>query len=124
MKAVKGNINRLSIGALVPSVGGLPIVIFQMELRACCESVNLLMDGVKPAACIDKNIIEKICGHTIIEKKDKNQRLGCGCTQSVDIGVYNTCRHGCVYCYANHSNASILKNCNMHNPDSDILIGK
>ncbi len=96
---------------------------YHIELRACCETINLSVDGIKPAACIDKEVMERVCGHSITVKKDKRQRIGCGCIQSVDIGAYNTCRNGCVYCYANHSEASIIKNCERHDPKSPILIG-
>jgi hypothetical protein len=95
-----------------------------IELRACCEKNDFSADGVKPAACIDKELVEHICGHALSIGKDKNQRPGCGCIQSVDIGVYNTCKNGCVYCYANHSAASIDKNYQKHNPYSEILIGE
>ncbi len=95
----------------------------QIELRACCEAIDLSEDGVNPAACIDKEIMEQVCGHSIKVKRDRSQRVGCGCAQSVDIGAYNTCKNGCVYCYANHSEASILKNCERHDKSSPMLIG-
>lgn len=42
--------------------------------------------------------------------KDKGQRKACGCMISKDIGEYNTCIHGCVYCYANSSKDIAKKN--------------
>jgi hypothetical protein len=96
---------------------------YHIELRACCETIDLSEDGIMPAACIDKEIMERVCGHSIEAKKDKSQRSGCGCVQSVDIGAYNTCRNGCVYCYANHSETSICKNLEKHDPKSPMLIG-
>ncbi len=96
---------------------------YGIELKACCEE-NLIETGIRSAACIDKELIQSICGHLIQEKPDRNQRLGCSCIQSVDIGVYNTCKHGCVYCYANHSDKSILQNYHRHNPNSPLLLGE
>jgi len=34
---------------------------------------------------------------------DQPSRDGCGCVASVDIGAYDSCSHGCLYCYANRS---------------------
>ncbi len=97
---------------------------YHIKLSACCEKLDLSGEGVHASACIDKDLIERISGKRLIVKKDKNQRLGCGCVQSIDVGIYNTCKHGCVYCYANHSDASIQKNYLLHQPEADIMIGK
>lgn len=42
--------------------------------------------------------------------KVKPTRQGCGCYESVDIGAYDTCGHGCVYCYANSDPDKALEN--------------
>lgn len=96
---------------------------FGIELRACCEITDFTRDTITSAACIDKNVVERVCGHSIAAKRDKNQRTGCNCIESIDIGAYNTCKNGCIYCYANHSDTSINNNFMKHNPKSGILIG-
>ncbi len=96
---------------------------FGIELRACCESLDLSGFGIRRASCIDKATVEEICGCSLDVKPDANQRKGCGCIQSIDIGAYNTCRNGCVYCYANYSYPAVITNSLKHNPKADILIG-
>ncbi len=77
---------------------------FGMEVFACCES-GLEAAGVKGAGCIDIQLLSGLAGREIAAPRDKNQRKGCGCAASVDIGAYDTCTAGCGYCYATHSAA-------------------
>ena len=70
-----------------------------MEIQSCALKENCSQYGIKPGACIDASLINKLWGLEF-KGKDKHQRPHCLCSQSVDIGAYNTCGAHCVYCYA------------------------
>jgi len=95
-----------------------------LTIAACSEPVDFTMQGVKPARCVDAGLLSRIGGTLLKEMKDPNQRESCGCAPSVDIGAYNTCPHGCVYCYANYSAALLAANLPQCDPASPLLCGR
>jgi len=72
---------------------------YNIKLYACCNDY-LLSDKVKKASCINAYYLSNLF-HISLEAKPAATRKECACTKSIDIGAYNTCIHGCVYCYAN-----------------------
>jgi len=73
-----------------------------ISLYSCCMDF-LISDKIHKAHCIDGDLINELFFKNIVKFKSKIKptRKECGCTESIDIGTYNTCIHGCVYCYAN-----------------------
>lgn len=93
---------------------------YGLRISACCEP-GLEAAGIPEAHCIDAVLIERITGSPCAAKKDANQRPGCGCAQSVDIGMYDTCPGGCAYCYANRGGGAALRNHAAHNAAGETL---
>ncbi|HHV54433.1 MAG TPA: DUF1848 domain-containing protein [Firmicutes bacterium] len=92
-----------------------------MEIVSCAEPYDLQDFGIRPGKCIDEELIQRVFGIRVSADKDTGQRQACGCILSRDIGVYGTCRHGCVYCYAAGLPGLKLEH---HDPDSPSLVGR
>jgi DNA repair photolyase len=99
---------------------------WNISLATCAEQVDLSEYGIEHNSCIDRELMKHIFSEDKdlmyylsygklpdknslftdyipsgqVNLKDRGQRKTCGCMISKDIGMYNTCRHFCVYCYA------------------------
>jgi len=94
-----------------------------ISVQSCAEETDLSQSGVENGKCIDDRLISDITGHTVSIRKDPNQRKRCRCAESIDIGSYDTCTGGCVYCYANSNPEVAQKNHASHDPKSPLLYG-
>lgn len=97
---------------------------YGMAIETCAEKIDLSKFGVGRARCVDARLLESISGRALNVKKAQGQRKLCGCAQSTDIGMYNSCNNGCLYCYANFSPALMRKNAAAHDPASPLLCGR
>jgi hypothetical protein len=93
------------------------------SLQTCAEEVSFADLGVRPSSCIDGGIIEKLTGRAAMEGKDPYQRPCCACLASLDIGMYDSCAHGCAYCYANANNGLAAGNAAKHNARGLLIYG-
>lgn len=97
---------------------------YGLIVETCAEDIELNEIGIKYGKCVDDTLIESLCGSGLKVSKDKNQREACGCVTSIDIGSYNTCNHGCLYCYANFNRKMVVENTSKHIPSSPLLFGE
>lgn len=95
---------------------------YGMEMQSCAETVDLSIYGINRGKCIDDDLLNRLFGVEIGRRKDKGQRKACACVESVDIGRYHTCLHGCRYCYATSNAALAAKNFTKHDPANPFLI--
>jgi hypothetical protein len=96
---------------------------YDIQMKTCVEGTLLDRFGFDSSGCMTKQVIERAIGKNLRIPKGKYRIRECDCIFGRDIGAYNTCLHGCRYCYANYSSKIVKRNFKLHNPDSPLLIG-
>ena len=124
-KGLKSNIDKLNLSPFTAEIqtelaSALALIAkkYGLAIDACAEETDLQKFGIEKARCIDGRLF------SASPEKDKNQRPECGCAASIDIGMYNTCMNGCLYCYANYNPRTVAANFAAHNPMSPLLRGE
>lgn len=93
-----------------------------MKLTICTQP-EFMVDGARPARCVDIIRLSAVANKPILVP-EKGNRPGCLCAESRDIGDYDTCPHGCVYCYAVNNRNVAQERYQKHDPSSPLLFGK
>ena len=96
---------------------------YGLYIDTCSEAISLEDLGISHASCVDRERLERIGGYRLKVGRDRNQREECGCAASVDIGAYDTCGNGCLYCYATRHPGAVPRRCAAHDPNSPLLSG-
>ena len=94
-----------------------------LQIHLCCESESLVRPNVDAEGCLSQKVLEDALGCRLIVPKKKGARQECSCLLGADIGAYNTCGHGCLYCYANYDRETVRRNMMLHDKKSPFLIG-
>jgi hypothetical protein len=81
-----------------------------------CSQPELLVPSLGEASCIDAGRLADITQRPIAAPTAGN-RPGCRCALSRDIGAYDTCPHGCVYCYAVSNRDRAAADFRRHDPN-------
>jgi hypothetical protein len=92
-----------------------------MELLSCCGD-DLVVGTVRKARCIDAELLDRLFPDRELHAPPRPTRQQCGCSASRDIGMYDTCLHQCVYCYANQDPERVRGRHGRHDPSGPMLV--
>jgi hypothetical protein len=99
-----------------------------MALRICSQQRFLAPGLVDEAHCVEAARLARVAkawglpqGNLCATGKQQGNRKECACAASRDVGEYDTCPHGCVYCYAVRNRPLALDRFKAHDPAGEFL---
>lgn len=92
-----------------------------MALFSCCND-GVVGAAVGKARCIDAALLSGLFPGRALNSHARPTRKQCGCSASRDIGMYDTCPHLCIYCYANQNESRVRRRHQQHDANADMLI--
>jgi len=93
---------------------------YRIKMFSCCGDY-LIGPKIGKAHCISGAIVKELFYKNGFEHHEKATRKECGCTYSTDIGTYDTCPNGCIYCYANVDKIKAYKRFEKHDKKASFL---
>ena len=91
-----------------------------IQLTSCCGDY-LISSKIKKGSCIDGDLVKELFNPEDYKPKPQPTRKECNCVESKDIGRYDTCIHGCLYCYANGDITTSREYYKIHDYKSSLL---
>lgn len=95
-----------------------------VEIKVCAESLDFSEYGINQEGCVTKEVLQKAWDIELLDESKTRARKICECLLENDIGAYDTCLHGCKYCYATSSFQKAIQNKKRHIETSPLLIGE
>ena len=128
-RKTRRNLDRAGLGVVDPPAEAKNDLLADLARLAAergmalsiCTQPELGAPGTQPARCIDAQRLSDVAGRTI-PAREKGNRPGCACHESRDIGAYDTCPHGCVYCYAVATREKARAAHAAHDPKNEFLL--
>lgn len=96
---------------------------YGMSVQTCFEERNLTEYGFIKGECLSIEYAYKLTGKANFKPWLARKERKCNCVQMVDVGVYNSCKHFCKYCYANYDERQVDDNFSKHDDSSTLLVG-
>ena len=87
-------------------------------IQTCAEDFAVA-GVVSRGACVNRELLDELWPHKAHPMSLYPSREECGCYTNRDIGGYETCPHGCAYCYAVVSRKIALGRYKAHDPVND-----
>lgn len=97
---------------------------YDLPVEVCCDKSDYSSYGVYRRGCLNAEELSKANNCSFKTTRSRAYRIGCICSDSRDLGWYDSCPSGCKYCNVNRGFENSMENYRMHDPDSPILIGQ